>query len=160
MSQIMFKGQPVKLSGVFPQAGHTAPAFTLTGASLADVRLNQFAGRQKILSIVPSLDTPVCAASARKFNARVAGLANVVVLKISMDLPFAQKRFCESEHIENIVMLSAFRYPAFAWITACGSLTGRWPACWPAPCWSWTSAIRLSMRSWCRTSPRSRITTP
>ena len=113
MSQIMFKGQPVKLSGVFPQAGHTAPAFTLTGASLADVRLNQFAGRQKILSIVPSLDTPVCAASARKFNARVAGLANVVVLKISMDLPFAQKRFCESEHIENIVMLSAFRYPAF-----------------------------------------------
>jgi len=113
MSQIMFKGQPVKLSGVFPQVGHTAPAFTLTSANLADVRLNQFASRQKILSIVPSLDTPVCAASAREFNARIVGFQNVVVLKISMDLPFAQKRFCESERIENIVMLSAFRYPAF-----------------------------------------------
>ena len=113
MNQVMFKGQPVKLSGVFPQVGHAAPIFTLTGADLSDVRLSRFAGKKKILSIVPSLDTPVCAASARKFNAEIDGLAQVVLLKISMDLPFAQKRFCDSEQLENLVVLSAFRYPAF-----------------------------------------------
>lgn len=113
MSQVAFKGQPVKIGGVFPKEGQTAPTLLLTGADLADVRLSQFAGKKKILSIVPSLDTPVCAISARKFNAEVAGLEQVVMLKISMDLPFAQKRFCDSERINNIVMLSAFRYPAF-----------------------------------------------
>ncbi|MCX6998606.1 MAG: thiol peroxidase [Kiritimatiellaeota bacterium] len=113
MSQVMFKGQPLQLRGVFPQAGRAAPLFTLTGADLSDVRLNRFAGKQKILSIVPSLDTSVCAASARKFNAEVDGLEHVVLLKISMDLPFAQKRFCDSEKLERLVVLSAFRYPAF-----------------------------------------------
>jgi thiol peroxidase len=113
MNQVTLNGQPLQVSGVLPQAGATAPLFTLTSQSLADVTLGKFAGRKKILNIVPSLDTNVCAASARKFNAAVAGLSDVVLINISMDLPFAQKRFCESEKLENITTLSAFRYPLF-----------------------------------------------
>lgn len=113
MSQVTLKGQPLQISGVIPQKGANAPQFTLTGESLSDVTLNKFAGKKKILNIVPSLDTTVCAISARKFNAAVADLKDVALLNISMDLPFAQKRFCESEKLENITNLSAFRYPLF-----------------------------------------------
>lgn len=113
MNQVTLKGQPLQINGVFPQPGASAPLFTLTGQSLADVNLGTFAGKKKILNIVPSLDTSVCATSARKFNAAIAGLPGVVLINISMDLPFAQKRFCESERLENITNLSAFRYPVF-----------------------------------------------
>jgi thiol peroxidase len=113
MNPVTHNGQPLQLSGVLPQPGANAPLFTLTTQSLADVNLGKFAGRKKILNIVPSLDTKVCATSARKFNAAVAQLPNVALLNISMDLPFAQKRFCESERLEHITTLSAFRYPVF-----------------------------------------------
>jgi len=113
MSQVTLKGQPLQINGVLPHAGASAPLFTLTSQSLADVSLGKFAGKKKILNIVPSLDTSVCAASARKFNAAVADLPDVELINISMDLPFAQKRFCESERLEHITTLSAFRYPIF-----------------------------------------------
>jgi thiol peroxidase len=113
MNRVTLEGQPLKINGVFPQIGATAPLFTLTGAALSDVGLPRFAGKKKIINIVPSLDTSVCAASARKFNAAVADLPNAVLLNVSMDLPFAQKRFCESEKLEHITTLSAFRYPTF-----------------------------------------------
>ena len=113
MSHITFKGQPVQIGGLFPRVGGTAPMFTLTGADLADVNLNKFNGKKKIINIVPSLDTKVCATSARKFNEAVAQLPNVVLLNVSMDLPFAQTRFCETERLAHIISLSAFRHPAF-----------------------------------------------
>lgn len=113
MNKVTLKGEPLQIAGVLPHLGASAPLFTLTGQSLSDVNLGQFAGKKKILNIVPSLDTSVCAASARKFNAAVADLPDVALLNISMDLPFAQKRFCESERLENITTLSAFRYPLF-----------------------------------------------
>ncbi len=113
MNSVTLKGQPLQIRGALPQPGASAPQFTLTSQSLADVTLNHFAGKKKILNIVPSLDTSVCAISARKFNTAVAGMTGVALLNISMDLPFAQKRFCESERLENITALSAFRYPLF-----------------------------------------------
>ena len=114
MSNVTLGGNPIDVAGRFPQAGGAAPAFKLAGADLADVGLDAFAGKRKVLNIVPSLDTPVCAASARKFNTDASALADTVVLVISADLPFAAKRFCEAEGLQNVKTLSTFRSPAFA----------------------------------------------
>ena len=116
MAMITFKGNPLRTVGSLPAIGSTAPAFKLTGADLSEVTLDNFAGSRKILSIVPSLDTPVCAISAKRFNDEVARLAGVVLLNISADLPFAQKRFCESQSLKNVVALSTFRSPDFGQI--------------------------------------------
>lgn len=113
MATITLKGTPIHTSGDLPRAGAKAPAFKLTNAELADVGLDQFAGKTKILNIVPSLDTGVCAASARRFNEEVARLDGTALINISADLPFAQKRFCESEGLKNIVSLSTLRAPSF-----------------------------------------------
>jgi thiol peroxidase len=113
MATITFKGNPIQTSGTLPKAGTVAPAFVLTGADLSDVGLEQFAGKRKILNIVPSLDTPVCALSARRFNQEAAALPDTVVINISADLPFAQKRFCDGEKLANVVTLSTLRSPAF-----------------------------------------------
>ncbi len=109
MAQVTLRGKPVQLRGDLPKVGAAAPPFTLTRADLADVSLSDFQGKKKILNIVPSLDTGVCAASARKFNQAVENMTNVVCLTVSNDLPFAQKRFCESEGINNVVTLSQLR---------------------------------------------------
>ncbi|WP_341646605.1 thiol peroxidase [Thauera sp. SDU_THAU2] len=114
MSTVTLGGNPIDVAGRFPQAGDAAPAFKLTGADLADVGLDAFAGKRKVLNIVPSLDTPVCAASARKFNAEASSLADTVVLVVSADLPFAAGRFCEAEGLKNVKTLSTFRNPDFA----------------------------------------------
>lgn len=114
MSTVTLGGDPIEVSGNFPRVGDTAPAFSLTNADLGDVGLDAYAGKRKLLSLVPSLDTPVCATSARKFNSEAAGLANTVVLVISADLPFAAKRFCESAGLDNVHTLSTFRSPKFA----------------------------------------------
>jgi len=113
MAIITLKGNPLKTVGALPAIGATAPAFKLTGADLKDFTLNDFDGFRKILSIVPSLDTPVCAVSTKKFNDEVARLTGVVLITISADLPFAQKRFCESQSLKNGVTLSTFRAPDF-----------------------------------------------
>lgn len=109
MAQITHKGQPVTTSGQLPAPGTSAPDFLLTRRDLSDVRLADFAGKKKILNIVPSLDTGVCAASARRFNQLAADRSDTVILTVSDDLPFAQKRFCEAEGIDRVVTLSEFR---------------------------------------------------
>jgi thiol peroxidase len=113
MATITFKGTPIQTAGNLPKAGQPAPAFTLTAGDLTEVGLEKFAGKIKILNIVPSLDTSVCALSAQRFNREVAALRNAVVVNISADLPFAQKRFCDSQGLANVVNLSTFRAPAF-----------------------------------------------
>jgi thiol peroxidase len=113
MATVTLGGNPISTSGDLPAVGTKAPDFTLTGGDLADVSLSKYAGKKVILNIFPSIDTPVCAASVRKFNEAAAGLGNTVVLAISRDLPFAQKRFCGAEGIENVVPLSAMKDDKF-----------------------------------------------
>lgn len=114
MSQVTLGGKPINVDGPFPKAGQEAPAFSLVGKNLADVKLADFAGKRKVLNIVPSLDTPTCATSTRKFNEAASKLDNAVVLVISGDLPFAAARFCTTEGLENVVTLSTFRNRDFA----------------------------------------------
>ncbi len=102
-------GSPVTLFGKFPEVGQTAPAFSLVDKDLKDVALQSFAGQRKVLNIVPSLDTAVCATSTRKFNEAASKLNNTVVLVISADLPFAMNRFCVAEGLENVITLSLMR---------------------------------------------------
>lgn len=108
-STVTLRGNPIHVGGSFPGAGSTAPDFSLVGADLADKKLADFAGKKKVLNIVPSLDTGVCATSTRKFNEKAGSLSNTVVLVISADLPFAAKRFCETEGLKNVVTLSTMR---------------------------------------------------
>ncbi|MDR1933635.1 MAG: thiol peroxidase [Spirochaetales bacterium] len=113
MAVVTLKGNPVHTFGELPAAGSQAPDFVLVKADLSDARLASFSGKKKILNIVPSLDTGVCAASAKRFNNEVKSLSGVVILTISMDLPFAQSRFCEAKGIANVVMLSDMRKKDF-----------------------------------------------
>ena len=109
MAKITFQGKPMNVEGELPSVGTLAPDFLLVNGQLKNVSLASYAGKRKILSIVPSLDTPTCAASARMFNQKVDRLDNTVVLVISADLPFAQGRFCEAEGLKSIISLSTFR---------------------------------------------------
>jgi thiol peroxidase len=113
MTEITLKGTPIQVAGDFPQTGQQAKAFRLVGADLSDVELSSLAGKRKILNIFPSIDTPTCATSVRKFNAQANALDNTVVLCISADLPFAQKRFCGAEGLENVINLSTMRGAEF-----------------------------------------------
>lgn len=113
MATVTLKGHTIHTSGELPKQGEQAPDFQLTGGDLGDKSLKDFAGKRKILNIVPSLDTGVCAASARRFNQEAAKLKNVVILSISNDLPFAQTRFCAAEGIKEVVSLSELRSRAF-----------------------------------------------
>lgn len=124
MATITFKGSPIQTSGELPAVGGPAPDFQLTRGDLTDVSLKDFEGKKKILNIVPSLDTGVCATSAKTFNEAVAARTDVVLLNISADLPFAAGRFCESNGLKNIVTLSTFRSPAFAQAYGVGILDG------------------------------------
>ena len=109
MSEVKFKGQPVSLSGTFPNAGSQAPSFELVGQDLSTSYLSSFENKKKILNIFPSLDTPTCSKSMHAFNAKASAISDVVILNISMDLPFAAARFCKAEHLEKVITLSAFR---------------------------------------------------
>ncbi|MDO9011648.1 MAG: thiol peroxidase [Gallionella sp.] len=106
---VTLDGAPLTLYGTFLAVGQTAPAFTLVDKDLKDVTLQSFAGKRKVLNIVPSLDTAVCATSARRFNEAAGTLDNTVVLVISADLPFAMSRFCVAEGLENVITLSLMR---------------------------------------------------
>lgn len=109
MAKITFHGNPVNTSGNLPRAGSQAPDFTLVKSDLDSLRLSDLKGEKLILNIFPSLDTPVCATSVRKFNELAAGKHGVRVLAISKDLPFAHGRFCSTEGINNVLTLSGFR---------------------------------------------------
>ena len=114
MAQTALQGNPVQLSGELPAVGSSAPDFSLTAGDLSDVSLASYAGKKKLLNIVPSLDTGVCAASTKKFNDMMAGRADAVALVISADLPFASGRFCSAEGITNVINLSMMRSRNFA----------------------------------------------
>lgn len=110
MSQtVTLGGNPIEVAGSLPAKGSKAPAFSLVGKDLADVTLASLAGKRKVLNIFPSIDTPTCATSVRKFNQSANELANTAVLCISADLPFAQSRFCGAEGLANVQTLSTMR---------------------------------------------------
>ncbi|MGA9521759.1 MAG: thiol peroxidase [Myxococcaceae bacterium] len=108
MAEITLKGKPVHTIGTLPSIGSKAPDATLTGPDLSDKLLSTFPGK-KVLNIFPSIDTSVCATSVRTFNKKATEKPNVTVINVSMDLPFAVKRFCGAEGIEKALSFSAFR---------------------------------------------------
>lgn len=117
MATVTVQGNPIHTTGDLPSVGAPAPGFRLINTDLEERTLGDFAGKRKVINIVPSLDTSVCAAQARRFNREAAGLDNTAVLVISADLPFAQARFCETEGIDNLETLSTVRSRDFgeAW---------------------------------------------
>jgi len=106
---VTLHGNPVQVAGNLPAIGQVAPAFTLVSGKLQDTSLSSFGGQRKVLNIFPSVDTPTCATSVRKFNTEASALENTVVLCISADLPFAQARFCGAEGLDKVVNLSTLR---------------------------------------------------
>lgn len=113
MGLITMGGNPTHTSGELPKVGSKAPSFQLVNSNLGTTTLNDFAGSKLVLNIFPSVETAVCANSVRKFNADAAKLTNTIVLCISRDLPLAQKRFCGSEGLSNVVTLSDFKTGKF-----------------------------------------------
>ncbi len=109
MATVTLRGNPVNVGGNFPKVGDSAPDFNLTAGDLSDVSLASYAGKRKVLNIVPSLDTPTCAQSTRVFNEKASAMSNTVVLVIAADLPFAMSRFCGAEGLKDVVTLSTFR---------------------------------------------------
>ncbi len=109
MAEITLGGNPVHTSGDLPTVGSSAPSFSLVGADLGEYDASEFAGKNVILNIFPSIDTPTCATSVRRFNERAAGMDETVVLCVSADLPFAMGRFCGAEGIANVKVGSTFR---------------------------------------------------
>jgi thioredoxin-dependent peroxiredoxin len=114
MATITLKGNPITTSGSLPPVGGQAPDFKLVGEDLQDVSLGNFKGKKKILNIVPSLDTSVCATSARKFNEKAKEISNCAILMVSSDLPFAAERFRSNEGLTEIITLSMMRTRDFA----------------------------------------------
>ena len=113
MAHLTLKGTPIESIGTLPAKGSEAPFFCLVKTDLSEAGPADFAGKRLVLNIFPSLDTPVCASSVRRFNQDASSLDNTVVLCISADLPFAHKRFCETEGLKNVISLSVFRSPEF-----------------------------------------------
>ncbi len=114
MTAITLHGDPINTNGVLPAVGSQAPDFVLTAGDLSDVSLADFAGKKKLLNIVPSLDTPTCATSTKKFNESAKQHEDTVFLTVSADLPFAQGRFCEAENLNVVKPLSIMRSQAFS----------------------------------------------
>jgi thiol peroxidase len=113
MATITLKGNPIETAGDLPAVGSKAPAFSLTRTDLSNCSQDDFSGKTIVLNIFPSIDTAVCAASVRRFNAEAILQKDTVVLCISADLPFAHKRLCEADGLENVIPLSVFRSPNF-----------------------------------------------
>ena len=114
MATITLHDNEIHTRGDVPRVGAKAPDFLLTDKDLSDVSIVEWTGRKKLLSIFPSIDTPVCALSTKKFNDYARDNDDTVMLMISADLPFAQKRFCGAEELENVITLSTMRSPDFA----------------------------------------------
>ncbi len=113
MAEITFKGGLVHTNGCLPEVGAKAPNFRGVKNDLSELSLDDLRGKRVVLNVFPSLDTPVCASSVRRFNKEAASLSNTVVLAISKDLPFAQGRFCTTEGIDQVISLSTFRCSCF-----------------------------------------------
>ncbi|MBI5187081.1 MAG: thiol peroxidase [Nitrospinae bacterium] len=113
MAIITFDGKPMNTAGDLPRIGTKAPDFLLTKTDLSSVALKDFAGKKVVMNIFPSIDTPICAASVRRFNKEAGGMDNTAVLCVSMDLPFAHERFRGAEGLKNVISASAFRNASF-----------------------------------------------
>ncbi len=113
MAQITFKGNTIQTSGNLPPIGSQAPDFTLTKTDLSDLTLKDLAGKKILFNIFVSIDTPVCQASTKKFNAEASKFSDTVVLCVSNDLPFAHGRFCAAEGLKNVVPVSELRNRSF-----------------------------------------------
>lgn len=109
MSTITFKGNPINTIGNLPEVGREAQEFTMVSGDLSEKHLADYTGKRVVLNIFPSIDTGICAASARKFNEEASNLDNTVVINVSRDLPFALSRFCAAEGLNNVETLSDFR---------------------------------------------------
>ncbi|AZA60481.1 MULTISPECIES: thiol peroxidase [Chryseobacterium] len=109
MSTITFKGNPINTIGNLPEVGKDAQEFTMVSGDLSEKNLADYTGKRVVLNIFPSIDTGICAASARKFNEEASNLDNTVVINVSRDLPFALSRFCAAEGLNNVETLSDFR---------------------------------------------------
>ncbi len=114
MTQVTLKGNPTRIKGDLPSPGSTAPDFKFVKTDLSDSSLYAEGSKVKVIIAVPSLDTRVCALETRQFNQKIASKTNVTGVVVSKDLPFAMRRFCETEGIENIVSASDFRYNEFS----------------------------------------------
>lgn len=114
MSTIHHKGIEIHTAGSLPAIGKTAPEFRLTKNDLSDFRLSDLRGKKVILNIFPSIDTGTCASSVRRFNQLASDMENVIVVCVSKDLPFAQKRFCGAEGIENVITASQYKDTSFS----------------------------------------------
>ncbi len=114
MATITLQGNEIHTNGDLPKVGDNAPDFSLVNAELGDVSLATYKGKKKLLSIVPSLDTPVCATSTKKFNDAAKEKSDAVFLMIAADLPFAMSRFCTAEGTDNVIALSMMRSRKFA----------------------------------------------
>lgn len=111
MTTVTLHGDPITVEGVFPTVGSVAPDYRLVDGDLNDISLASHDGRRRLLSIVPSLDTPTCALSTKKFNEDAKARPDKLFLVCSADLPFAMKRFCGAEGTSNVISLSAMRNP-------------------------------------------------
>ncbi len=125
MAKTLLAGNPITLAGEFPAEASAAKNFTAVQQDLSEVSLETYKGKKIVLNIFPSIDTDVCATSVRKFNAQAGSLENTQVICLSADLPFAHKRFCGAEGIENVITASIFRNHDFA--TAYGVLITNGP---------------------------------
>jgi thiol peroxidase len=114
MATVTLHGDEARTNGELPAVGSAAPDFRLVDGKLNDISLADYGSKKKLLNIVPSLDTPTCATSTKKFNDHAKGRDDVVILVVSADLPFAQGRFCGAEGIDNVVPLSMMRSRNFA----------------------------------------------
>jgi thioredoxin-dependent peroxiredoxin len=114
MAKITFKGNPIHTSGTLPKVGAHAPDFNLTKSDLSSATLAEFKGKKLVLNIFPSIDTPVCATSVRRFNEEASKLQDAVVLCVSRDLPFAQNRFCAAEGLKNVITASEYKDSKFS----------------------------------------------
>jgi thiol peroxidase len=126
MAQTALGGNPINLVGELPEVGSRTPSFSVTKADLSELTDADLAGQRVVLNIFPSIDTPTCAASVRKFNELAAGLDNTVIVNVSADLPFAQGRFCGSEGLNNVTNTSTFRggFDQYGVAMADGKLAG------------------------------------
>lgn len=113
MAQITLKGNPIHTNGKLPEVGSTLPNFHVTKTDLSDINLAEFSGKNIVLNIFPSIDTPTCANSVRHFNEKANQLSNTVILCVSADLPFALNRFCGAEGLKNVIPVSEFRHKEF-----------------------------------------------
>ena len=158
MAEVKLKGNPVRTSGALPAVGSAAPDFRLTRGDHSEVTLSDFKGKVRILNIVPSLETSVCGLSAKRFEQEVRKQPGLVVLTVSRDVPMSQVRFCKTEGVENVIMLSELRQRNFGKAYGAEILDGPMAGLLSRAVVVVDSSGAGRIRNRCRKSRRNRIT--